>query len=327
VPNGLHELLAPRLEDDDLEVRQAALRAIGAARRRDDAPVLIRALAGRDTQRAARDGLLAYGELIVGTLGDWLIDGSAPIAVRRMIPKVLADIRSQSSVDALFRLRDPGDVVLAYRALKAANQLCEAEAGLRFPNARILEDFELDLRAHLEARLSLRAIGRRGTGEAERFLAGVLEERRDQALNRMFRRLALLYGPPRDVFAAYRGVLSTDARTRGNALEFLENRLPAEHAALVVPLLEDPEGRAARSLAAARYDLRVRGFRDGLRRLVEAEDPWLRTVALHVAGVRRERWLLDAIRRALDAVDVRVREAAEWALKSLGEGRDPWPAR
>ena len=71
----------------------------------------------------------------------------------------------------------------------------------------------------------------------------------------------------------------------------------------------------------------MRGFRDSLALLIESDDAWVRTVALHVAGVRHEHSLREAIERASDAVDARVRETAAWALRAIGEQEAPCPTR
>src|SRR5262249_7179449 len=120
---GLHGLLEPLLQDADVDARRAALRSAGSARLREHVPALIRALGARDTEAAARDGLVAFGAGVAGTLGDWLGDDRTPLETRRAIPRVLREIPTQDSVNALFRSTGPLDVVLDYRALKAANTL------------------------------------------------------------------------------------------------------------------------------------------------------------------------------------------------------------
>ena len=137
----------------------------------------------------------------------------------------------------------------------------------------------------------------------------------DQALNRVFRRLALLY-PPQEILDAYQGVVSGDVRRRGDALEYLDNTLASEHAALVVPLVDDV-GDAGRIQVAERAGFRLGTLQQSLEALLSHEDPWLRACALYVAGTRRERGLLPLIESNLNTLDRLVSETASWARLAI----------
>ena len=312
----LHDLLDPLLADPDLEVRRAALRSAGAAQRRLHVPVLIEALGQRPTEEAARAGLAALGDRVVGTLGDYLTDGSVPLDLRVVIPRALGDIPTQESVNALFRPRDRADVLLDYRVLKAANRIRSSGAAVRFPRGRVTEALQQDSAHYLFAYVHYRScpIGS-GAASAERLLCIALNERMDQALNRAFRRLALLY-PPQEILDAYQGVTSEDARRRGNALEYLENALAPEHAALVLPLVDDI-GDDERLQLAARQGFRLGTLDESLEALLRQDDPWLRACALYVAGARRERRLLPLVESNLDTLDQMVSETASWARLAI----------
>ena len=140
----------------------------------------------------------------------------------------------------------------------------------------------------------------------------------EQTLDRVFRRLALLY-PPQLILRASRGVASGIRRLRADAVEYLDTALTAEHRELVLPILDESDGAALR-LAEARYGLRLLGPRQTLEALLAADDAWLRACALYVAGTRRERSLLPLIESSLSAADVRVRETADWARLAIVAG-------
>jgi AAA family ATP:ADP antiporter len=313
----IHDLLVPLLHDPDLAVRQAALRAVGTCGLRDQVPTLIKALASRDTEAAARDGLRAFGELVIGTLGDWLSDTRVPIEVRRVIPRAIGEIPTQEAIAALFRVRDRSDVVVSYRILKASNKIRDASATLVFPADRVLEDIEHDVRSFLIAEVHEACTP--GRDEAESFLRLVLRERIEQSFERVFRRLALLY-PTRAIFAAYRGTLVSDQRVRGSAAEYLETALAPEHRALALPLLPDASPERRRDLAKERGIVVDLTPEQSLGLLLESEDPWLRSCALYVAGRRRDRGLKARVEASLEAEDVRVRETAGWARLALESG-------
>ena len=245
--------------------------------------------------------------------------GSVASPVRHEIPRVLADIATQEAADALLRLRERGDVRLSYRALKSLNRIRHANPQVRLPRTRVTEDLAHDVRSYLFAFVHYRSCPIGDTRSGERLLCIVLNERMDQALDRVFRRLALIY-PREDIYAAFRGVTSIDRRARGNAIEYLENALSAEHRELVLPLVDDSGDEERLRVARTRYGLRFDDMTSSLDAILQSEDSWLRTVALFVAGSRREHALLGRVEANLAARDPGVRETAAWARLALSAG-------
>jgi hypothetical protein len=315
-PSRLHDLLGPLLKDAGIEVRRAALRSAGRAERRVHVPVLIEALGVRATEGAARTGLAAFGDRIVGTLGDYLVDDSVSLGIRMAIPRVLGIIGTQEAVNTLFRYRDRIHVRLGYRVLKAANRIRASGAAIRFPRARIREDLQHDARSYLFALVHYRAcpIGR-GFG-AERLLCITLNERMDHSLNRVFRRLSLLYRPD-EIRAAYHGVLSDQPRLRGSALEYLDNALDPEDRALVLPLVDDAGDDEKLRWAESRFGIRYVDFERTLEAILEGDDAWLKACALYVVGSRKDRAMLPLVESNLSAFDALVRETANWARGAI----------
>jgi hypothetical protein len=315
--DSLFQLLAPLLDDTDLGVRRAALRAAGAARRREHVLRMIDALGRKETGRAARGGLAAFGDRVVGTLGDHLSDPSVDLELRWEIPYVLSDVGTQEAVNALFRARDRSDVRLAYRILKASNRIRAANASIQFPPALVTEDLEHDAREYARALVHHRSGQLAVASPAERLLGIALGERLEQGLARVFRRLGLLY-PPSDILAAYRGVTSATPKLQGNAVEYLENALHSGHRALVLPLVETSED-ALLAFVASRYKLAPLSYGDALTAILQGDDGWLRAVALYVVGTRRERAMAPLVDSNMAMTDRRVRDAARWAHLALGE--------
>jgi hypothetical protein len=257
------------------------------------------------------------GDRVVGTLGDYLCDPTVPVATRHAIPRALGEIHTQSSVDALFRLREREDARLAYRMLKASNRIRTSGAEVVFPRGMVTEDIEFDVRSHLFALVHYRSspIGR-AQQSAERLLCVALNERMEFALDRVFRHLALLY-PPGDVLAAWQGVRSSQPRLRGNAIEYLENALAQEHRRLVLPLVDDSGDAARLRLAEQSYGYRPGRFEDTLATLLQSGDNWLCACALFVVGRRKERALMPLVETNLATLNTLVRETASWARLAL----------
>jgi hypothetical protein len=141
----------------------------------------------------------------------------------------------------------------------------------------------------------------------------------DQALDRIFRRLALLY-PPRDIYAAYRGLLSEDRRQRGNAVEYLDNALAPEHRLIVAPFIDDIGDQGMLEYAERRHGFRFVSYHGSLEAILKGDDPWLRTCALFVVGARQERSLAGAVDENLLAPNPHIRETARWARAALATG-------
>ena len=324
IATGLDQLLVPLLADEDIKVRCAALRSAGGAGLLEHVPVLILALAAPETEAAARAGLVALGDRVVERLSDSLVDEQVPIEARRAIPRVLGDLPTPRVVAALFRVRERGDVVLSYRILKAANRLRLANQDLVFPPDLIEQDLDYDVREFLIAELhadsqAISADTERWTDEgdrAEQFLALVLRERTAQAYNRVFRRLGLLY-PPRPMFSAYLATLSDSARVRANAVEYVERALSPGLRELVLPLLPGAKRAERLELAGKRYGFGEMTAHESLAALVESDDLWLRSCALYVVGVRRQRDLLPQVEANLASTDARVSETAAWVKLAL----------
>ncbi|HET9325388.1 MAG TPA: Npt1/Npt2 family nucleotide transporter [Candidatus Eisenbacteria bacterium] len=317
-PSELHEMLGRLLADPDLATRRAALRSAGKAGRRTHIPILIDAMGTRITEDAARTALVSLGDRVVGTLGDYLNDSTVPLDVRHAIPRALAEIPTQDSVNALFRCRDASDNRLAYRVLKASNRLRVSGARVTFPRALVTEDIERDVGSYLFALIHVRAVPGHGT-IADRLLATALRERIDQAMNRVFRRLALIYSA-QNMAAAYQGITSSHPRSKANAVEYLENALAVEHRALILPLMEERAESERIRLAETRYAIRPGGYEHTLEQILTSDDAWLRACALFVAGSRKERSLLPLVESNLSTLNALVRETASWARLAIATG-------
>ena len=81
---------------------------------------------------------------------------------------------------------------------------------------------------------------------------------------------------------------------------------------LVLPLLPGAKRGERLELAENRYGLGPMTSQESLAALVESDDLWLRSCALYVVGVRRQRDLLPQVEANLASADARVSETAAW---------------
>jgi hypothetical protein len=101
-----------------------------------------------------------------------------------------------------------------------------------------------------------------------------LRSLRAEALECVFRLLGLRYDQ-RDLYDAYLGVTSADPTLRDSATEFVDNLVDYDTRRMLMPLLDDPDGRQAVDVGETFFDLRLRDEDDVRRYLGAVEDPRL----------------------------------------------------
>ena len=84
-----------------------------------------------------------------------------------------------------------------------------------------------------------------------------------------------------------------------------------------MPLLPGARRGERLELADKRYGLREMSAHESLALLIDSDDLWLRTCALYVVGIRRQRSLLSRVEANLESADARVSETAAWARLAL----------
>jgi hypothetical protein len=315
-PSSLHRKLLRLLEDPDVEVRREAIGACGAVRLREFVPPLVSLLGQIATRVAARGGLAAYGNRVVGTIGDYLADGDVPLGIRRELPLVLAEIGTQEAANELLRAPFPVDPALLLRLLKAQNKIRARSPKVHFPRAAVAEMLQRDVELFLRLHVHVEVWKPEGSSRARDLLLSSLEERCESTYARIFRRLGLLY-PAEEIFLGYRALAGGQSRrTRAQALEYLDTTLMPEDRRLLVPLLEEPERRIV--LATTLYGIRPFTRETSLEALVRGSDTWLQACALYAIGAERWGDLADLVRAAVDAATTPlVAETAGWSLRRL----------
>jgi hypothetical protein len=101
-----------------------------------------------------------------------------------------------------------------------------------------------------------------------------LDALRSETLESIFRLLGLQYDQ-RDLYDAYLGVTSSDPTLRDSATEFVDNLVDYDMRRMLMPLLDDPDGRQAVDVGETFFDLRLRNADDVRRYLRDADDPRL----------------------------------------------------
>jgi AAA family ATP:ADP antiporter len=313
-PSTLHQFLLRMLDDADDDVRRATIAACGMVGLREFVPALVPLLAQSSAREPARSALSAFGNRIVGTLGDYLEDPSVVLTVRRELPRVLSRIGTQTAANELLRVAHAPDELLNLRLLQAQNSIRERDAKVHFPRRAVRTALQGEVELYLLLTAHAEVWRAEPPSRARDVLLTSLEERLTSTFARIFKRLELVY-PPREIALGYRALSEASRRTRAQALEYLEATLLPEDRRLVMPLIEEPERRHL--LAEAMYGIRPFTRATSLEALVRGSDPWLQACALYAIGAERWKDLLGLVQSALDAAAPIVRETAAWSLRRV----------
>jgi AAA family ATP:ADP antiporter len=317
-PTVLERHLFTLLWDPDLPVRRAALVSTGNVSARELVPTLIERLGLPDEGDAAREGLVLYGERVVGTLTDHLLDPTVPENVRREIPAIFAKLGNEMAITGLVRAAGLRERVVSYRALKALNKVREKMGAMTFPAEQITEQMAADAEEYSRLMRHQRALAGAPGSPPQRLLLRVLRERAEQSLERLFRKLGLLY-PSREAYLAYQGATNSNERVRTQSIEFLETLLAPEHRRILLPVLERFDRTAWMAVAGPRIALSETALAEILSDLADRTDPWLTASVLFTVGTAKIRSLGNLVTEALNSRDPIVKDTATWAQASLAE--------
>ncbi len=208
--------LAGRLEDFLLdgspEVVHYAAESAGRLRRRESVPWLVQRLSDPRTRVDAAEALAGYGAGAAGTLGDYLLDPSTPLEVRRRVAAVLASVPSQDAADSLLDALGAGEPGLERDLIDALDRIRGQADGLVFDPGPVRAAVDREL-----ARLAASPVRADGLW--------------------LFRLLGLLH-PGQDLARAGQCYVRGSAEETAFALELLDHILPLDLKDKIVPLLE-----------------------------------------------------------------------------------------
>jgi AAA family ATP:ADP antiporter len=308
------ELLA-LIEDEDVEIARTAIAAVGALRKRSLIGALVERLAHPGLNEAAVAALAKFGDRIVGTLRDYLVDPDIKPEVRREIPKVLQDIGTREAQMVLVETVLDRDVVLRYHTIAAINRLGQAHPDRQTDRKLIESVLAAEIMGHYRSYQVLGTLAGTLNDPANPIEHG-LRESMEKESERIFRLLKILY-PQYDMHSAYVGLQSADPVVHDNAVEFMDSVLPPEVRALIIPLFDRNVGVAQRIATANRLLGASLGDREeAIEVMALSDDPWLRACAAYAIGEMRltrfaerlDDWARDAADPLLRATAVDARE-------------------
>ena len=318
LPDLFDRELRVLLQDDDIEVAKASILAASRLNKRIFVGRIIERMQEPGLVATAVEALAAFGDRIVGTLRDALVDAEMPADVRREIPGVLQAIGSRAAQAVLTESVLDKDVVLRYRCIAALNKLGQLHPD-RPVDRKIIESvLAAEILGHYRSYQVMGTLARSLSDSGEPVRQG-LRESMEKETERIFRLLKMLY-PEHDLHSAYVGLQSSDPMVHDNALEFIDTILPPEMRAVLMPIIDrDVSIRDRIQRANQLLGSTLVGRDEAVEVLTQSADPWLRSCAAYTIGELHLHRFVPVLEEWERDQDPLLRASAQEALQKLKE--------
>ena len=221
------------INDADVRVRHAGLKAAAKTAHQQVIPSVVKALANRELAGVASDVLVTIGEPALAVLARGLARYEWDRAFRLRVLRIGGLIGGPEAAERIWAVIDLPSREERHAALLALSQCGFVASGERARRVREL----------LEGEARDAAVRFQAIADIERELAGELLERAlmyeiTQIRHRTFILLSLLY-PESEVLTAWNNYAGGDPEKRAYALELIENHIPSGLRDLLFPMLEN----------------------------------------------------------------------------------------
>lgn len=240
---NFYSFLETHLQDENLEIRKAAILSAGNTLEPRFLPQLFNLMDQKESIDTAVKAISFYGPGIIDTLRSYLDDDSFRTRHQFRVPQIISHIGHQNSIEFLLELFVQSDSKMRLAILKALNRLKRGFPYLNFHTKAVLDYI------HEEAKYYQYLLGviiyntEETSAIPENFkqdlatLQKILEARLDENLERIFRLLGLRYVPD-EILSLYKSLQSGKKDLRNNALEYLENILETPLKKILIPIIE-----------------------------------------------------------------------------------------
>jgi len=300
---SLHPLLGELMKYTATKVKKAAILGAGESQNPDCISPLVQFLGNQELEETAREALQQFGLTAIPTLVATMEDSSVGIEVRKNIPRVIAAMGLQESVDVLVNQLEYPDPFVRFEIIRSLNRLRSSHPFFKFDEKFIGERILEEAREYVSilavfytyTRDSVQKFSTLQQEEkiytARRNLIHALEKQLDRNLERIFRLLGLKY-PPQDIYNAYLGIQSSEADLRANAVEFLDSLLAPDLKRLIIPILEATIADTLVRQTLKLFDLKPPSEKECLTMLLSGSHNELKIHALYlIARLKDEDYL------------------------------------
>lgn len=317
----LHRNLLPLFEDSSHFVQQAAIESAGKVPHNWFVELLIFKLRIPRLRKYARDALANYGNRILPQLKHVLADPEQNHQIRKNIPRVLYQIKTDESWNVLIENLAQKNTTIRYEAIKALNKIRKYYPDWEINQRKVHDTLMAEIRNYYWKLNIFHAYGRKeriliDVREVDDILYPALIEKLDEGLDRIFRLLALIY-PQQDIYNSYYYLTQGNVDEKANALEYLDNLLPTELRARLLPILDDlPLNHKVRQ-GRALFNLKKLTRKKALAALLDNGDLWLEVCTVYSLGREKIRDFEAKVYERLNSNELILRQTAERCLKMI----------
>jgi ATP/ADP translocase/HEAT repeat protein len=315
LPDEFEPQLRVLLRDEDPDVVRHAVIAVGSLRKPTLVADVLARLGDPLVVPDAMDALAPFGDDIVDTLREDLLNPSLPREVRREIPELLSRIGTVRAQQALVDNLMERDTRIRFRIITALNKLLQAYPERPIDRRLVSSVLHAEIVGLYRSHQVLAALQRYDA--ASDLIAHALRDVVDQETERVFRLLKVLY-PRVDMHSAYVGLQSENPVVHDNALELVETVLSPDLRERLVPLLDRGVTVDDRvQLADTWTQVPIRSATEAVRVLAFTDDAWLQACAAVLVGELGLTELAAPLHAWANDPDALLREAARDALSKM----------
>jgi AAA family ATP:ADP antiporter len=319
VPDFFERELRILLQDTDPAVVGAAVRAVGRLRKRMFVGRVVERLGEPGLTDAATTALAAFGDGIVGTLRDVLVDPDAPSQIRREIPAVLQAVGTPAAQFVLLESVLVSDTVIRHRIITALNKLGQMHPERRIDRRLIETVLGAEVMSHYRSYQVLGTLGASFDLGRDPVVQGIRDSILQEA-ERIFRLLKILH-PEYDMHSAYVGLQADDPTVHDNAVEFLEAVLSPQLRSLLLPLFDrDVSIRQRAHMANQLLGSSLGDREEAIEVMMLSHDPWLQSCAAYAIGEFKLTRFASRLEEWVAAPDPLLRSTAIDARRKLKTG-------
>jgi len=309
---GFHRNLMPLLEDENLQVRKAALAAAARLKHPKLIPLILKNLAIPSLRTAAVFSLIRMGETALPGLEAYLDDAERSHDVCARVVRVVGRVRGDEAIRILLGRLDHG-----HRGLRLIILNGLAHCGYRAEGDerdRVLGLINQEIESAAWVFASLADLGDDGA-------LAVLRRALDQELELHGERIMLLLSFLFDSGSMLGAKAHLDSRSsemRAYALEIIDSLIPLELKDLIFPLLEGLSPEAGLKRLRARFPQESLAKADRVHQILTDPDGlttlWTRSCALYAIDESRRPEYTDLALKGLSSAEPLLRETALWFL-------------
>ncbi|MEX2604664.1 MAG: hypothetical protein WD361_10695, partial [Gracilimonas sp.] len=236
--------------------------------------------------------------------------------IQKSIPSIFSKIVNKTSVQHLLEMLTIERPDIRYHVIKALNKIKRKDLSLEIGSSTVRSIIKDEVHTYFKL-FSIKEL--QPQYGPNQILLKALGEKIHETKERIFRLLGLLYNPD-DIYGAYLALNSALPDKRSSTIEFLDNIISNEDRYYIFPLIDDIEPEAKRKLGEDRFNIPEYTYDEGLNKIINGDDIWLKACALYSVSPVCPSSLQSEVKEALSSPNHLIKETAELVNKRNSNG-------